>query len=113
MLVSAKYSNAENTRIVATDDQGRVWSVPVDCKVGDWLKYLADGGQIDAYEAPPPPDLNAIDTETINQLLLEDGSVVRALAQALFAVGNDVRVLKGQSPMTVAQFKAYLKSLIR
>lgn len=62
---------------------------------------------------PPPLDLDVLDTEAINRLLIADGSVVRAMAQVQFALINEVRALKGQAPITVAQYKAQLKSLIR
>lgn len=39
-------------------------------------------------------------------------SADKAIATALFQVVNDVRGLKGQAPISAAQFKAYLKSLL-
>ena len=63
-------------------------------------------------DPPPPPDFGAIDQATVDALLIDSG-VIRALAQALFQTVNDVRVLKGQSTITVMQFKTYLKGLIR
>ncbi len=65
-----------------------------------------------AIVSPPPPDFIAIDQATVDRLLLDSG-VMRALATALFQIGNDVRVLEGRSPVTAAQFKTYLKGLIR
>ena len=61
---------------------------------------------------PPTLDFSAIDQATVDRLLLESG-VMRALAKALFALVNDVRVLKGDSTITPNQFKTYLKGLIR
>ena len=61
---------------------------------------------------PPPPDFSAIDQITVDRLLLDSG-VMRALATALFQVNNRVRVLEGDSAVTAAQFKTFLKSLIR
>ena len=61
---------------------------------------------------PPPPDFDTIDQATVDRLLLESG-VLRALAKALFQVVNDVRVLKGQGTISPAQFKTFLKGLIR
>jgi len=40
--------------IQAIDDQGLVWSLREDSEVGDWLRYLADGGTIDPVEEPVP-----------------------------------------------------------
>lgn len=57
-------------------------------------------------------ELDAEDQTRVDRLLLDSG-VIRALAQALFAVVNDVRVLNGDSTVTVTQFKTYLKGLIR
>jgi ActR/RegA family two-component response regulator len=70
----------------------------IDCEIEHpkfgWIKFTAspnDNAKIHAaalaknpapYVAPPPIviDLDAVDTETINSILVEDGSVVRALA---------------------------------
>lgn len=38
--------------IQATDSDGVVWSLPPDCQVGDWLRYLDEGGTIDPAEIP-------------------------------------------------------------
>lgn len=58
------------------------------------------------------PDLDALDQAIVDRLLLDSG-VMKALAQALFQVVNDVRVLKGDGTITPAQFKAFLKGLMR
>ncbi len=54
-----------------------------------------------------------IDQDRINSALLQDGSVVRALGQALFTLVNEVRVLKSQAPLTSTQFRNYVKGLMR
>ena len=59
-----------------------------------------------------PAELGVEDTARIDRLLL-DSSVMRALAKALFLVVNDVRTLKGEGTITAAQFKTFLKGLIR
>lgn len=41
---------------------------------------------------------------------IDEMSVIKALATALFEVVNEVRVLKGQQAITAAQFKTYLRS---
>jgi hypothetical protein len=53
------------------------------------------------------------DLDTLNAALMQDGGVVRALGQALFTLVNEVRVLKSQTPLTLTQFKNYLKGLMR
>ena len=42
-------------QIHALDDQGVVWSLTEDSQVGDWLRYLEEGGTIEPM-APLPPD---------------------------------------------------------
>lgn len=78
--------------------------------LADWLIDVA--AKSISIVPLPPPDFGVIDTATVDRLLLESG-VLRALAKALFAVVNDVRVLEGSSPVTADQFKTYLKGLIR
>ena len=75
-----------------------------------WLIDMA--AKTISIDVPPPPDFNAIDQATVDRLLLDSG-VMRALAKALFQTINDVRVLKGDSTITAAQFKTFLKGLIR
>ena len=57
-------------------------------------------------------ELGAEDAARIDRLLLDSG-VMRALAKALFLVVNDVRTLKGEGTITAAQFKTFLKGLVR
>jgi hypothetical protein len=40
-------------RVVAIDDQGREWWLTEDSQVGDWLRYIAEGGQVTPYVAAP------------------------------------------------------------
>jgi hypothetical protein len=40
-------------QIQATDDQGNVWSLTEDSQVGDWLRYLEEGGTIEAMDTQP------------------------------------------------------------
>jgi hypothetical protein len=35
--------------VKALDDQGTEWQHHKDCQVGDWQRYLAEGGTIDPY----------------------------------------------------------------
>lgn len=38
--------------IVCVDENGTEWWVPPDCQVGDWLRYVEDGGEVTPYEEP-------------------------------------------------------------
>lgn len=57
--ISAKFikdpMTGETDKLIeAIDDQDRVWSVPgIDCQVGDWLQFLADGGEVTPYQDEP------------------------------------------------------------
>lgn len=62
---------------------------------------------------PPPPDLSAIDTATLNAALTEPGSIVRALGLVMFAEINKLRVKNGDAAYTMAQFMAALKAQMR
>lgn len=105
MILSAQFANAENTAVVVqTDDRGAVAMAVTD------LRYLAYGGATSAFL---PDDLSANDTAAINATLLQDGSIVRALALVMFAEINKLRVLNGDAPYTLAVFKAALKAQMR
>ena len=39
--------------VQAVDEQGQVWSLREDSEVGDWLRYLEEGGTIDPVDAQP------------------------------------------------------------
>lgn len=39
--------------VIATDDLGVEWSLTEDSQVGDWLRYLDDGGTIDPADPIP------------------------------------------------------------
>lgn len=43
-------------QVQATDDQGVVWSLTEDSQVGDWLRYIEDGGTIEPAEEPEATD---------------------------------------------------------
>jgi hypothetical protein len=57
MFVSARFIPYEDQdgnmitdrQVLAVDETGREWQHPIDCQVGDWLEYLANGGMIDPY----------------------------------------------------------------
>ena len=83
------------------------WPVNASGKSGEEFARV-QGGVLVAFD----PNFNAIDQATVDRLLLDSG-VMRALAKALFIVVNDVRTLKGEGTITAAQFKTFLKGLIR
>lgn len=61
-------------------------------------------------------DKTAEEIEGDNQKMVDRidlTGVERALAQAIFRLANDVRVLEGKDEITPAQFKNYLKGLLR
>lgn len=64
-------------------------------------------------DIPPPPTLDEIDTATLNDKLLEEGSIDRAELRAIFDHENRVRKLEGKAAITQAQFLTALKTLIR
>jgi hypothetical protein len=39
-------------RVIATDENGVEWFLTEDSQVGDWLRYVEDGGTIDPYDEP-------------------------------------------------------------
>ena len=39
--------------IQAIDDQGVVWSLDEESQVGDWLRYIEEGGTIDPVDEVP------------------------------------------------------------
>jgi hypothetical protein len=48
--------------------------------------------------------------KTVLSEIDQQGSMIRALAMTLFDVYNELRVLKGQQPLTVNAFKTYVKN---
>lgn len=59
-FVSARYMPNDpialpdaSQQVQAIDDQGVHWSLTEDSQLGDWVEYLANGGMIDPYVAPP------------------------------------------------------------
>lgn len=64
-----------------------------------------------------PTDFSALDTATLNAMLVEPGSVMRAMATVMFQEINRLRVRPANSPAlpayTMAQFVAALKANIR
>jgi hypothetical protein len=44
----------EPRRVIATDDQGVEWFLTEDSQVGDWLRYVEDGGTVEQLPATKP-----------------------------------------------------------
>ena len=63
--------------------------------------------------ATHPPNLDAIDTATLNAKLIEPGSIDRAELKTLFNHENRIRALEAKAPITQAQFVAALKATMR
>lgn len=61
--VSAKYMPSDALslpdaprQIQAIDEQGQVWALREDSQVGDWLRYIAEGGTVDPVDTEPEPE---------------------------------------------------------
>lgn len=39
-------------QVIATDDQGVEWWLDEASQVGDWLRYIENGGTIEPYATP-------------------------------------------------------------
>ena len=78
---------------------------------------LITGEEVELPDAPPtdpnPPDFSAIDQAALNSALAQDGSVVRALAEVMFAEINTLRTTAGLAPRTKQQFVTALKAQMR
>ncbi len=57
IFVSAKYVDEAQTRVEAVDENGGFWTMSVDSTLPEWPSYIENGGTIDPYVAPPPPEL--------------------------------------------------------
>lgn len=60
--------------------------------------------------AKTPAELDEIKDAAIGAI--DERSAMKALAAALYAVVNEVRALKGQTTLSPAQYRAWLKSLL-
>lgn len=56
MAYTYTFTDAENTGIKRTDEDGNVAFVPVAPGNRDYAEYLASGITADAYVAPPEPE---------------------------------------------------------
>lgn len=78
---------------------------------------VGTGEEVEHPDAPPsdspPLDFNAIDLAALNAALVQDGSVVRALAAVLFSEINILRTNAGLAVRTKIQFETALKNQMR
>lgn len=61
----------------------------------------------------PPVDWDAIDQQQLNEALIDEGSVVRALGLIMFEEINKLRVRAGLVAYTMDQFKTALHNKMR
>lgn len=111
MILSAQFANAERTAVVViTDDRGAV-SISPD-RPALWAEYLAWPGVTAPFV---PIDLSATDQAALNAILIEDGSILRAVIAVLRSEINIVRaaVVPALPARTVAQVTAALKAQMR
>lgn len=43
-------------QVVCTDSEGGEWWIPIpheECRVGDWLRFVAEGGAVTSYKEEP------------------------------------------------------------
>jgi hypothetical protein len=56
MYVSCTYAppppEALPQQIICTDEVGAEWWLTEDSQVGDWLRFVEDGGEVTPYEPP-------------------------------------------------------------
>jgi len=88
------------------------WRIDFKPEATEQQKAAAQAA-LDAFDIDAPPDLSKIDTDTLNAALAQEGSVVRALAEIMFAEINKLRVKGGDPAYTKAQFVAALKGKMR
>jgi hypothetical protein len=49
---------AGQQNVICTDENGVEWHLTEDSEVGDWLRFVEDGGTVLAYEPPPEPEVD-------------------------------------------------------
>lgn len=63
--VSAKYAPEDpmmpslpegEKRVIAKDNNDVEWWLQENSQVGDWLRYIEEGGTIDPADTPPAPE---------------------------------------------------------
>jgi hypothetical protein len=98
--------------IIRLSDDARVPVDPGNFDYQGMMKLVAAGDTITPY-VEPIIDLNVLDLATINDALIQDGSIVRALGLVMFQEINKLRVIAGVPEYTLQQFKNALKAQIR
>jgi len=97
--VSAKYVASDPLeppdaprQVQAVDDQGLVWSLTEDSQVGDWLRYIEEGGTVEPYVEPevtePVPEAYppvVYDEVNINAAIINLNARVTALEEQMAA----------------------------
>lgn len=115
MAVRATFANPARSTINLWIDADSVRpGLPIDDP--EVTEFVTGGGIIEPYEVPSlPPTLDQIDTKALNAILVEDGSILRAVIAVLRSEINIVRaaVVPALPPRTVAQVTAALKAQMR
>ena len=62
--------------------------------------------------SPRRPTQDEID-EAQTALVERQGTIIKALATAIYTLANDVRALEGKNSITPTQFRNYIKGLLR
>jgi hypothetical protein len=55
-ITAADGTRAIDQQVVAVDEAGDEWFIPIpheECQVGDWLRFVEQGGTVRAFEAVP------------------------------------------------------------
>jgi hypothetical protein len=98
--------------IIRASDGAVIPAVLSNMDYRDAMAAVAAGATIAPYVAPVI-DQSAADLATLNAVLAEPGSVVRALGLVMFAEINKLRVAGGAAAYTMPQFVAALKAQMR
>ena len=113
-FISASYAAPDNQSAIAITREAASVVLSESDTPSDWADLLAWGtGNVIAPHSPPTVDFNAMDTLELNRALAENGSVVRALAEVIFAEINKLRIKTGDPAYTKQQFVTALKAQMR
>lgn len=106
MAIRATFSSIANTSANLWIDAN---SVRPELALDDpeLLDFVAGGGTIEPYEIPPAaPTLDEMDKKLLNQLMMDEGSFARAIAEIQFMQ------IKGTLPVTTSITAKQYKDLI-